>query len=109
MKGTPTIHHEGLAEAFADPSKLLKKFKSMNPNTEGFTRTFMIHYLLTSKSVMKKRNKPSKPPGGSSGRASGRPFRRVPEGIVVLGAVARGSLPLQTIQWDRLRSWGQRR
>lgn len=42
---------KGLAEAFADLIKLLKKFENMDPNTERFLlrEMYMMHYLLTRK------------------------------------------------------------
>lgn len=45
--------------AFADLSKLLKKLENMVPNTKRFLlreRIFMVHYLLTSQSMMKTTN-----------------------------------------------------
>jgi hypothetical protein len=42
-----------LAEAFADLSKLLKKFENMDPNTQTFS-LIERNVLLTSKSMMKK-------------------------------------------------------
>jgi len=57
---------KGVAEAYADLSKLLKKSENMDPNSERFSikeRMFMVHYLLTCESMMKnKRKKPRKPP-----------------------------------------------
>ena len=56
---------KGLAEAFADLNKLLKKFENMEPNTERFSLVEMnVQVTLTAykQTMKKKRNKPSKPP-----------------------------------------------
>jgi hypothetical protein len=51
-------------KVFADLKKILKKFKNMSPNTQRVSlrkKNAQAHYLLTSKSVMKNKNKPSMP------------------------------------------------
>lgn len=52
---------KGLAEASAEPYTLLKKFENIDPTPQSWG-LFMVHYLFMSKSTMKKRSKPCKPP-----------------------------------------------
>jgi hypothetical protein len=55
---------KGLAEAFADLNKLLKKFENMDPNNERFSLIERdVHGALSSYKQIydEKRNKPSKP------------------------------------------------
>lgn len=55
-----------LAESFSVCSEVLKKFENVNPSTEMFSfierGVFMVCYLLTNKSMMKKRSKLCKSP-----------------------------------------------
>ena len=54
---------KALAEVFADLKKLLTEFKNMDPNTKSFSLIggmFIVCYLLTSKSMMKKETNQAK-------------------------------------------------
>lgn len=83
---------KGLAEAFADLNKLLKKFENMGANTERFSLIERdIHGALSAyKQIYDEINQTNHHGHISikrdiSRRASGRSFRQFPEGIVITG------------------------
>lgn len=117
-KEPPRIFPEtDLAEAFADLRKCCRKFENTDQHWRVFLNRgmFMVHYLLTSKSMMTKRNRPSEPPwthflrsDTSSRRASGSFLRRSSRGRL---CYHRWQLPvcycLNTSHWDRRWRWRQ--
>lgn len=97
-----------LAEAFSGLSNLLSmETRTQHRKVLGIQRSIVVHYLLPSKSVMNRRNQPSKPPwtrfwkDDTSSRASGRPCRGCSGRPRCQGRRPHAVCP-EDLQWDRV-------